>query len=118
VEYERSDSGNIFEYNRASIKKKEHMVQISRRLFFSDEGREKYIRGLANKGASVQGLKELSYSLSLEEIDCKKEMYQILSVTHYGSDGMILYTHSYDEPDWMEILPDSVNDVLRKIVCK
>lgn len=118
VEYGRSDRGNIFEYNKASIRQKEDIIQVQRRVFFSDEGREIYILGLKKSGVLPHGLDRLSNSLSLEEIDCKKETYQIVSVTHYGADGMILYTHSYDEPDWIEILPDSVNDILRKMLCR
>lgn len=119
VEYGRSTKGDIFLYNKVSIKHvTKDIVQVWGKDVFSDEGRETYIQYMRKKGHSTEGLDKLSQSLTLLEIDCKKKRYWSLSMTEYDKDGNVLESSSTDKPDWSYVVPDSRMDKLRKKVCK
>ena len=109
---------NVYLYNRVSVKHiKEDIVQVWGKVVFSDEARGKDIQGMRKWGLSTEGYDKLSHTLDLYEIDCKKKMDNLLSISHYDMDNKILYHHSYDKPDWNYIISSSMFDYLREIVC-
>ena len=120
VEYWRHDDGTVFLYNVVGIKKdtKEDIVQVWEIEVYSDEGREKYIQRMWNIGMSNIEWDKLSNTVILYEIDCKNRRSNILSITDYDMDGKVLYTGSYNETDWNDIMIDTTQDTLRKNVCK
>ncbi|MEN6318843.1 MAG: surface-adhesin E family protein [Syntrophaceae bacterium] len=110
--------GDIYSYNKDNIKHRtKNIVQVWSKVVYSDKGREKLIQIMRNRGMSTEGYDKLAHSIDLSEIDCKKKMCQLLSVTHYDTDGSVLYSGSSDKPRWKYIVPDSIFDPLRKIVC-
>lgn len=120
VEYERSNTGNIFLYNKVSVKHRtKDIVQVWYKLVYSDEGREECIQQLKNRGFLIkEEWDRLSHRLVLKEIDCKNEMSRFLSVIFYDTDGSVLESKSFDKRDWGYIVPNSNMDILRKTVCK
>lgn len=120
VEYGRDNNGDVYSYTRVSLKEDREtgIVQVWDKKVYSDEGRENLIQLMRKGGVSTEGWEELSHTLTLQEIDCKKGRFQILFSTHYDTNGFVLYSYSYDEPNWNYILPDSTVDTLRKKVCK
>lgn len=119
VEYWRSDKGNVFSYNKVSIKHRTtDIVQVRNKIVFSVEGKEEFIQQRKNGGFWTKRDDKTSHILSLHEIDCKKKMYQILSYNRYNTVGNVLESIPVDEENWNYIPPDSMIDILRKIVCK
>jgi hypothetical protein len=119
VEFGRLTNGDVFLYNKVRIKHRtKDIVQVWDKCVYSDEGRETEIQEKRKRGSSTEGYDNLSNTMSLIEIDCKKQMSQFLSITDYDTDGKILFNHSYDNPTWSHILPESAMDVLRGKVCK
>jgi len=119
VEYDMSKNGNIYSYNKVNIKHRtKNIVQVWIREVFSDEGREKIIQPMRKGGLPTEEWEKLSHTLVLDEIDCKKRRHQILSITHYDTDGKVFFIHSYDKPKWDYIVPRSTMNTLRKKVCK
>lgn len=119
VEYDISKNGNIYSYNKGNIKHRtKNIVQVWIKEVFSDEGREKIIQPMRKGGLPTEEWEKLSHTLVLDEIDCKKRRYQILSVTHYDTDGKGFSIHLYDKPKWDYIVPRSTMNTLRKKVCK
>ena len=67
---------------------------------------------------STEKWNKLLHILVLQETDCKKKKSQILSIVHYDTDGNVLFTQTYDKPEWRYIVPGSAYDNLRKKICK
>ena len=61
---------------------------------------------------------KLSHDVTLYGIDCKKQRSQVVSFTYYNTDSIVFKSHSYEKPEWSDIMPDSIMDDLRKMVCK
>ena len=119
VEYGRSKSGNVYSYNKVNIKHSiKGMVQVWCKYDFSDEGREEYIQKLRDREMSTKRYEKLSHTLNLLEIDCRKGMYRIVSITYHDTDGHVTDSYSSDEQDWSNIPPKTIEDTLRKKVCK
>jgi hypothetical protein len=114
AEYSSSNDGTNIYYKKVSIEhKKKDMVQVWFKVVFSDEGKKDYINQMTDKKWD-----KFSHILILQEIDCKKKMVQILSVTDYDTDGKVLETKSPDKPEWDHIDTGSMGDNLRENVCK
>ena len=116
VELTLNGQDDLFSYNKINIKHlKKGIVQVWVKTVHSDEGKNNFIKSLGKYGSKYNSL---SYQVSLDRIDCKNNMIQILSNTMYGKDREVIHSISIDEPEWEYIIPDSVSDVLRRKVCK
>jgi len=119
IQYGTGSQGNIYSYNKDTVKwKTNNIVQVWKREDFSVEGREKRIQGLIGKGLPTNGYDKFSHEMGLIEIDCEEMKRNLLSIVDYDTDGNVLLSSSYNEPDWRYIVPGSVGDGLRKEVCK
>jgi len=95
-----------------------YIVQVWGKVVFSDEGKEEEIQLLTKYGISTEGFDKLSKEIVLGEIDCNKQMINISSINHYDTNGKILHSESYDEPEWNYIIPNSNGGLLLKKVCE
>jgi hypothetical protein len=120
VEYNEDNDGNVRFYKKGDINKDgdKFLVKVWDKRVFSDKSREKEIQNRTNGGRSTEGWDKISNIQVLNEIDCNRQMYQVLSLVHYDKDGNVMYSSSYDEPEWKYITPDSTKNTLRKEVCK
>ena len=118
MEYGRSRDGNVLLYNEVSIKHiTYYILQIQGKYVFSDKGRKEYIKYKSENGRMTKGFDKLSHQLTLVEIDCLQEKFQVLSITEYDTNGKILNIDSFDETNWSYIPPKTFTDTLRKKVC-
>jgi hypothetical protein len=119
VEYETNIYGGDYSYGKETIKyRTKTVVQVWNRLVYSAEGRERYIQDMKDSGIATDGYENLSETHRLNEIDCKKGRYNILSIVDYDRNGKILISDSYKKSEWNNIRFGSMMDKLRKIVCK
>jgi len=113
------DNFGVHYYNKEKVKHKSRdIVQVWTRLVFFQEGKEMYAlkkRSIIEPMAT--GYDNLSETLCVYEIDCKREMSRFLSMTDYDEDGNILYK-TPRKSNWYYITPSSIKDTLRKTVCK
>jgi hypothetical protein len=65
----------------------------------------------------TKGFDKLSHQLTLVEIDCLQEKFQVLSITEYDTNGKVLNIDSFDDTNWNYIPPKTFTDTLRKKVC-
>jgi hypothetical protein len=93
-------------------------VQVWGKRIFSAIGQEEFLRDRKENGFSTKGWEKLGHFTSLYEINCPKRLGRLLSVVIYDADGKIVYADSFGEPDWDDILPNTVGDTLQKKVCK
>jgi hypothetical protein len=69
-------------------------------------------------GMPTEGYDKLSNTQDLYQIDCKKQMMNLLSVVRYDTNGEEMYSKDIKEPEWDHIIPDTVMDTLQKKVCE
>jgi hypothetical protein len=63
--------------------------------------------------------KDSIYLIALMELNCVDKMYKNLEITAYSEDGLVLKSlNYYDEPYGTSIAPDSMPNVLYKLLCK
>lgn len=112
------DLGNLRSYKKNSLKwKTKNIVQFWDREDFSNEGREDFIKSYINEGIPTEGYEKLSHTKSLKEIDCKEGKLKFLSINYIGSDGKVISSITPKEPSWNYIIPESIGDELRNLVC-
>jgi hypothetical protein len=58
------------------------------------------------------------YMTNLYEYNCAGMQYRILHTTKYNSHGNVMSRSSPNQPEWMNIIPESINGELRSFVCK
>ncbi len=118
VEYGKTGDGGVLLYNKDSIKRQpKDISQFWSKYIFSEESKEKFIKGLKKTGPLTEnwhGLSEMTY---LNEIDCKNGMARYLSKTFYDKNRKVIVHAPFDKPQWKQITPESHIDNLRKIIC-
>jgi hypothetical protein len=116
VSYGVDEMGDMqFDRDSVSWSSKE-TVTVWTRLVHSDEGKKRYISSLQADRLSRYKYDELRNTDTLVEIDCRIKKARLLLTEDYDTRGAPL--HSGDLPSqWYSIVPGSVADGLRGIVC-
>jgi len=117
VEYRTDQQGNIFSYDRDSIKNKTaEIVQVRERM--------DSLGKVGDFGWSVgQGRthspenKKFACIMSLIEIHCMQAKYQVVEFRDFDTEGNLISTGSF-ENDWIHISPETFADELRKRICQ
>ncbi len=120
VECYKNEDGYVFSYKIENVenKKVKNIFQVWVKTFYSDRGRDKVTQFRRNSGLSTEGWGKLSEEKWLYEIDCKKHGFNKLSFDYYDTDGKIFYSKVYNEPEWGNIIPNSILDISQKEVCE
>jgi len=106
-------------YDKSSIKIVNNHVTLSTKLILNEAGKTKYFSFLktADKAPNNPGL--ISDVLGTSEIDCAQGKMKELSLVIYDEKNKVLYSSPMAEIDkWYDILPNSVGEKLKKIVCE
>jgi len=113
VELDKPDTlGGISSYNKDEIKKSGSRIQVNVRTVYYGESRD-YISRLFGKK-----YENFAYVINLEEINCAKKEYQILSTTLYDTRHQVLHTQTYAKENWEKISSGSDVDELTRLLCK
>ncbi len=120
VQYGRLILGSVYSYDKANIKfKSKDLVQVWCKLKYSDKHREKDIQKLVRSGLyTKKQLENLSYDLTLHEIDCKNKRSRLIDIICYDIYDNVLFQRSNHKAKWKHIVPESQEDLLRKQICK
>lgn len=87
---------------------------------YSADGKKERIQERVKIKLSVENYEKLSYVLELQEINCVKKEYRVVAYTDYSSDGGILnklIVEQQASAGWEPIPPDSMGEIIDKIVC-
>lgn len=111
--YDATYIGRWFYDAKSLTRPSQDIIRIREKQIYTLEGVNFMKKGMEDHGEN------LSYSIALEEIDCKNKKYRLLQITHYSKSGEILSSHNLSELRyWEHIGPDSVKGKLLKTVCK
>jgi hypothetical protein len=74
-------------------------------------------RSEIQKNVSIKAFENLSFTRTLDEINCKEGRARAVTIIYYDVKRKVLYTIT-EQTDWRSIVPDSINDLLKSSVCK
>lgn len=119
IEYGRY-KGSVYFYDKNSIKRpSKNIIQVWRKLTYSDEHRERDIRMLVKTGAyTKKQLEKLWYDVTLDEIDCEKNRVRSISIICYDTGNNVLLRRDNPKAKWQYIIPQSHEFYLKKRVCE
>ncbi len=99
-------------YDAQSITRpSKNIVRVWERSNFTERG---VIKCVGNLGKEYENL---SYTISLSEINCAEKMSHLLSGTYYDNKGNVIISDNSPQ-EWHFITPESVDESLYKKVCK
>ncbi|MBP1738209.1 MAG: putative rane protein [Deltaproteobacteria bacterium] len=116
VSYGADEAGEM-QFDRDSVSwSSRESVTVWTRLVHSDEGKKRYTSSLQPDRLSKHKYDQLRNTDTLVEIDCRIKKAKLLLTEDYDTRGAPL--HSGNLPSqWFSIVPGSVADELRGIVC-
>jgi hypothetical protein len=116
VSYGVDETGDM-QFDRDSVKwSSKETVTVWTRLVYSDEGKKRYISSLRADRRSAYKYDELQNTDTLVEIDCRIKKAKLLFTEDYDTRGAPLHVDDLSS-QWYSIVPGSVADELRGIVC-
>ncbi|MGB5218137.1 MAG: surface-adhesin E family protein [Smithella sp.] len=120
IQYGNDKDGSTWSYNRnLSVNKdgENYIVNAWAKRSLSDKGREKAIQDMKALGKYAEGFDKLSEDRILNEVDCGKQRFRIVSIVRYDSDGKILYSQNVNESVWQPVVPNTNGGIFYKKVC-
>jgi len=111
VYLESSHEGDTFYDRKDMTYPSGHIIRVRVKVVYTKEGIEKEIRAGGNK------YKNLAYSTSFIEINCKNKTGRVSTVHHYSKDGKTIGISNLTS-EWMPIHSGKIVDKLYKLVCK
>ena len=96
------------------------IVKVWMKFQYSDEGRRKYIQQWSSQEFDGNRYDTLSYSLTLEEVNCKTRTARTMKFTNYSADRAVLQSISPKQETWEgweSIVPESMGEKMYKVVC-
>ena len=119
IYYTISASRKVY-YDKSSIKKvNKNIISLCTKQILNKDGKTKYFSFLKSIDKAPNNPNLISYFLRSSEIDCVKEKIKDFSTIIYDKKNNVLYSSPKGETDeWLDIIPNSVGEKLKNIVCK
>ena len=89
----------------------QEIVQVWMKKIYGEKKVKEFIKGIGPE------FKELSYDLSLIEVNCSEKKFRLLAFSYYNQDGSLISSITSDSSSWNFIAPDSILEALFDIVC-
>lgn len=115
--FSEPDNRDIFSYDKDSVKTSSGKVKVVVKLLYSEEKKVALIEIYKKFPDPPKNVENLSFNISLKEIDCKEGKYRTLTNTDYDKYGNII-SINYQSGEYDSIDTASAIGTLRKIVCK
>ena len=112
IKYFTDEDGTAYSYDKDSVKRQSGKVKVWTTAILGAESRSEI-----QKIVSIKGFENLSFTRTLDEINCKEGKTRMVAIIYYDGKRKVLYTIT-EQTDWRSIVPDSINDLLKSSVCK
>jgi hypothetical protein len=112
VKYFTDEDGTEYSYDKDSVKRQSGKVKVWTTVILGVESRSEI-----QKNVSIKAFENLSFTRTLDEINCKEGRTRVVTIIYYDVKRKVLYTIT-EQTDWRSIVPDSINDLLKSSVCK
>lgn len=118
VKYGKDKRGTLHYYKKGKIDKDSDIVKVLNKWVFSKKEISEAIQYRRENRLSTRGYDKLSYMVYLSEIGCSNQSERTLYLFLYDQDGKALFSHTYKNPEWLMIQPESNGETILKAVCK
>jgi hypothetical protein len=108
-----TDGDNWF-YDTQSVLRGQETVKVWVKDLLSDKRKKDYIKGFSK----TPGIENISYILNRDELNCSKNIFRVLSIVCYSSEGKVIYNEDYPDEQFIEVAPDSHMAGLIEFFCK
>lgn len=119
--YSSPSNGNMY-YDKSSIKKvNKNISRVWTKKVLNEDGQKEYFSIFKSEKYAPDIPEKMSHIIYLQEFDCVNEKNKIPSMVVYDKKNNAVYSDSKDDDarydEWKDIIPDSVTEKLRNIVC-
>jgi hypothetical protein len=105
-------------YDKNSIKKvNKKITQVWTVTIYNGKGKADAFSILKKQDKAPDTSEKLSQELVLLEFDCVNEKYRIASMDIYDEKEILLLSVPEVDGQWHDIIPNSINEKLKNIVC-
>ena len=105
-------------YDKNSIKKiNKNISQVWTVTIYNEEGKADAFSILKRQEKAPESPEILNQEMILLEFDCVNQKYRIVSMDIYDKKGNILLSVPEINDKWHDIIPKSINEKLKDIVC-
>jgi hypothetical protein len=105
-------------YDKSSIKKiKENISQVWTVTIYNEKGKADAFLILKRQDKAPGNPELLSQESTLLEFDCVNGKYRIASINIYDEKDNLLLSVPEINSEWNDIIPNSINEKLKNIVC-
>lgn len=118
VKYGKDSRGTLHYYKKGSTDQENNIVKVLNKWVFSKREKSDAIQYRRENRMSTKGYQNLSHMVYLSEIDCQNQSERMIYLYLYDTNGKSLYSHTFKNPDWTAIQPESNGETLLKAVCK
>lgn len=116
VKLSESENGTVSYYDRESVRESISTMKVWITTKYGNVDKKIVINELKKDNRCLR-CEKLSYSRSSYDIDCKENRIQINRVIIHGENNEILFVE-FTPTDWLNIIPGTVFDELKSVVCK
>jgi hypothetical protein len=105
----------ILFYNSSTIKidNKHYIIKVWTKQQLTEKGRKEYI----DSHKHFPNINDIKIILSLNYINYKDNKITINHLTYYSNSGRLLKYFTYQNDNWLDIIPDTFGDeILKKII--
>lgn len=118
VKYGKDKRGTLHYYKKGKVDNDSGIVKVLNKWVFSKKEISEAIQYRRENRLSTRGYDKLSYMVYLSEIDCSGQNERMLYLFLYNQEGKALFSHTYKNPEWTMIQPESNGELVLKAVCK
>jgi len=118
VRYGEDKRGTLHYYKKGKVDSESGIVKVLNKWVFSKKEISEAIQYRRENRLSTRGYDKLSYMVYLSEMDCSSQSERMLYLFLYNQDGKALFSHTYKNPEWTIIQPESNGETVLKAVCK
>jgi hypothetical protein len=116
ISYSSNNLAKLY-YDKSNIKVEGTLARVWEKEIYNLEGKIDTYQFLKSAGKVPKSLDTVSYSLLLTEFDCIKNKARTASYSTFDQNDKIIYSASGLPSEWDEIIPESVADNLKKLIC-
>jgi hypothetical protein len=101
-------------YDTQSVSCEQNITKVSDMRILSNRCKAEYIKRNLNNPK----IEDINYTIDKLEINCSKNLINIRSTILYDSKGGVIRSFDYPEPEFQEVVPESIEAELVEIFCK
>jgi Uncharacterized protein conserved in bacteria len=105
---------SLWYYDAQNISRGQDKVMVRTKHVLSDKKRADFINNFHN----INGIENTSYTIDKYEFDCSKNRIKLISLKFYSSEGNLIYSEDYHDLQFIDVIPNSIGDLLSKVICK